>query len=399
MRLPVTVFATILQSCLPEKEGLTCGAGTHEEEGVCVPDEADPDTGDTAERSGGSGGSGGPGGDGDSSDSGGADTGSADSVDVCADGSAPFADLQDAIDAAVDGDVITVCAGTYGGITLRDATLTLEGVEGAELTTIDGDEGTAVTVEGGAVTLRGFRLDSARTTSGVSMLATTDADVSLEDIVIRDRSTFQLLYITRGSLVWDGGEVSGNTLPDSQAMVFDTLDSLDLRHLRVEENYSGSVLFSVYYSETVIENSIFRANEPVTSLMNLWSAGQSIEFRNNVVYGNDVYWGGSPAYLIYVSGSANVYNNIFVGNEIERLFAPDAYASYNGIYDNPIASDYYAETGDVLRDPEFVDPEAGDFRLADGSPCIDAGDPDDELNDTDGTRNDLGAYGGPEGIW
>jgi hypothetical protein len=46
----------------------------------------------------------------------------------------------------------------------------------------------------------------------------------------------------------------------------------------------------------------------------------------------------------------------------------------------------------VLDEPGFVDPEAYNFRLSPDSPAIDAGHPDPEYNDPDGTRNDLGAF-------
>ena len=45
----------------------------------------------------------------------------------------------------------------------------------------------------------------------------------------------------------------------------------------------------------------------------------------------------------------------------------------------------------------FVDAENGDYRLQPGSPCIDAGNPAAVYNDVDGSRNDMGAYGGPRG--
>jgi parallel beta-helix repeat protein len=43
----------------------------------------------------------------------------------------------------------------------------------------------------------------------------------------------------------------------------------------------------------------------------------------------------------------------------------------------------------------FVNYPAADFHLKAGSPAINAGDPAPAYNDPDGTRNDLGAYGGP----
>ena len=60
----------------------------------------------------------------------------------------------------------------------------------------------------------------------------------------------------------------------------------------------------------------------------------------------------------------------------------------------------------IWEDPLFVSMEEGteDYRLQDGSPAIDAGDPDPSYDDahrppSEGTeRNDLGAYGGPDSI-
>lgn len=53
----------------------------------------------------------------------------------------------------------------------------------------------------------------------------------------------------------------------------------------------------------------------------------------------------------------------------------------------------------VQADPLFTDAGAGDFTLQAGSPAIDAGDPDPLYLDPDGTWADIGAYGGPEGVW
>ncbi len=52
--------------------------------------------------------------------------------------------------------------------------------------------------------------------------------------------------------------------------------------------------------------------------------------------------------------------------------------------------------GIVEADPLFADANDGDFSLLPGSPAMDAGDPDPQYNDADGTRNDMGAFGGPE---
>ncbi|RME49773.1 MAG: hypothetical protein D6795_11205, partial [Deltaproteobacteria bacterium] len=58
--------------------------------------------------------------------------------------------------------------------------------------------------------------------------------------------------------------------------------------------------------------------------------------------------------------------------------------------------------GNISVDPRFVDttgddPLAWDLHLSSDSPLIDAGDP--ALLDPDGSRSDIGAYGGPGGDW
>jgi len=49
---------------------------------------------------------------------------------------------------------------------------------------------------------------------------------------------------------------------------------------------------------------------------------------------------------------------------------------------------------DINSDPLFTDFANGDFTLASDSPCIDAGPPDAQYNDRDGSRNDIGMFGG-----
>lgn len=54
-------------------------------------------------------------------------------------------------------------------------------------------------------------------------------------------------------------------------------------------------------------------------------------------------------------------------------------------------------TSDASSQP---DPDAGDFALDPGfSPAIDQGNPLSGYNDVDGSRNDMGAFGGPAGSW
>ncbi|MCK4981114.1 MAG: DUF1565 domain-containing protein, partial [Candidatus Delongbacteria bacterium] len=78
------------------------------------------------------------------------------------------------------------------------------------------------------------------------------------------------------------------------------------------------------------------------------------------------------------------------------------YANSSGLYRDEGTTDYYTastlNTGvaecenNIDGDPMFVDRGNDDYRLRLGSPAIDAGDPDPQFNDPDGSRNDIGAF-------
>jgi hypothetical protein len=70
---------------------------------------------------------------------------------------------------------------------------------------------------------------------------------------------------------------------------------------------------------------------------------------------------------------------------------------YSSFYDND--GDFTgvdgpsADDGNIFSDPLMTE----DWELESDSPCIDAGDPN--VEDPDGSRSDIGAFGGPDGSW
>jgi hypothetical protein len=131
--------------------------------------------------------------------------------------------------------------------------------------------------------------------------------------------------------------------------------------------YTG--IISSITNAKIINNTIYNCYGTNGSGMQI--AGISLVMNNNVVHGSDYgLWNasGSPQYR-----PIGDYNNIFDWGE--------------GNYGN----NWIVGMHDIHSDPEFID--SIDFHLQVGSPCRDSGDPN--IFDPDGTRSDIGAWGGP----
>jgi hypothetical protein len=103
---------------------------------------------------------------------------------------------------------------------------------------------------------------------------------------------------------------------------------------------------------------------------------------------------------IQIGGISLVLNNVVVHSshyglwnaQLSPQYAP--FGDYNNVWDSGIANyndRWVIGEHDISVDPLFQDTLG--FRLLPGSPCINAGDP--ALLDPDGTRSDIGAWGGP----
>jgi hypothetical protein len=118
--------------------------------------------------------------------------------------------------------------------------------------------------------------------------------------------------------------------------------------------------------------------------------------RNNVITEN-----AGPG-IECAQASPHVLNNIITVNQgggIVCKFPETApVITYNAFWQNQPADFLGCHSGaeNHQQDPGFVNVPQGDYRLRSDSPLIDAGAPDVVYHDPDGSRNDLGAYGGPQ---
>lgn len=117
--------------------------------------------------------------------------------------------------------------------------------------------------------------------------------------------------------------------------------------------------------------------------------------RNNVIIEN-----AGPG-IHCAQASPQVLNNALVANAGGGIVCqyPDTepVINYNVFWNNQPADlgGCTPGAGNRFEEPGFVAALQGDYRLRSDSPLVDAGDPEVALYDRDGSRNDIGVYGGP----
>ncbi len=165
------------------------------------------------------------------------------------------------------------------------------------------------------------------------------------------------------------------------------------------------------YSAIVQNNIIINVpGEDVDGIVSGWIEGEVI-IRNNVVIGGTGGIGvdAEKEYNNLVMNSGNggmegmtisyhdsLFNNSITGCGEALLVLDSGYFSYNNSWNNneePSFDRFIDPVGNISSDPMYISDD--DFHLQAFSPLIDAGHPD--YIDVDGSRSDMGAYGGPYG--
>ena len=282
-----------------------------------------------------------------------------------------FQTIQSAIDIATDGDTIIVAEGTYiENIILDGKDLSLIstffrqrdfGIVGR--TIIDGNgTGSVITIQntyGRTIKpyIGGFTITNGNSHYGGG-IQNESANPLIEYCIIEWNTATQGGGIS--SFRWAWGGISNSIIAHNTGMGCYLADN------------SGPIFTNVL----IYDNTSTDVVDGIDCL-----GSSKPKFENVTVYNNNIRLG-----LCNTMWKNSIISPLSVGDFSQWI----RYCNVGG---------YQEHEGNIFSESQFVDAENGDFHLQPTSPCIDAGNPDEEYNDPDGSRNDMGAYGGPGGNW
>jgi hypothetical protein len=353
-------------------------------------------------------------------------------ITVDCEGAGEYLDLPSAIDAADSGDTVEVAPCTYeGSVDFRGREIHIVSTGGPEVTFIiatpdepvvevDRGEGPGTILEGftlvggggperpaideqfSALTLRDVVITG---TSGTFTVYARSAMIRLERVWIDDTNVASegiLVQGRRGALVVtdsvvECGAARVGLQVEHGAGFFDGLTTecpmgTGAEIFHAPSRIQRSVFSGLLYVEnedrtaetTVVEGAVF--------LGGLSAYIASVEVHNAVFEGAGVTSSASTVTLdgsIFTNAACAVQHS---GSGSLRVESSDFYENTSN---NCAGADPVGSNGNIGGNPLFTDARTRDFTLQAGSAAIDAGPAGDTWADVDGSRNDMGAWGGP----
>jgi M6 family metalloprotease-like protein len=185
------------------------------------------------------------------------------------------------------------------------------------------------------------------------------------------------------------------------AMQISSSDNVSISRNLVSNNINtnGTGGIECISSSPLISNNIIVNNDGGFAGAISLKTGSEPTIVNNTIANNDAENGA----IFIFNSTPEIINSIILNEgELFNTINGSVLVSYSCL------SEAFTGTGNIEADPLFIDPSTGNGSVFPGlganwmlqteSLCINAGNPVPYYNDFDGTRNDMGAFGGPDGM-
>ncbi|MCA9751646.1 MAG: right-handed parallel beta-helix repeat-containing protein [Gemmatimonadetes bacterium] len=305
------------------------------------------------------------------------------------DGSGDFTAIQAAVDAAVDGDVLDIGAGTYQEQVVVSKSIDLIGASGASATTIDGNHATrALTFVGDLVAnVEGLTLangDPTPQNSGGGLRVESGAVVTARECVLADN---QASFGGAGFFVWTGAhlsledcEIRGNHAGEAggAGLVSEATASLSGCHIHLNTCDLKSAGVDTYLSSVNVTGCLFEQNVSANV-----SGGLRFERTTGTLSSSTFDRNSSPGpdggtVVVYLSPNTIIERCIFARDlsGVGISYLDDVSSrSCNLFWNNaegPVAGDAI-RPDDFSGNPLFCNADGGDFHVAELSPAAASG--------------------------
>lgn len=357
-------------------------------------------------------------------------------------------DLLKAIKQAREGDTICVQPGKYvGKIDFEGKAITIKSTGGPGVTFLDGG-GTGPVVwfhksEGANSVLSGFTVQNGKAPNGGGILIANASPTIHYNIILGNKAVGAAGGYSRGGgmhvtgasakpvvtcarFVRNDAEFGGgglattyfadpyvrsshfelNTAPYGGAVVSHFNGRLDLATTLILANEAtvdgGGIHSGTPYGNILVRNVCLKDNKASSQGGGIWVPAGLAEVINSTFTGNQATVGGGLAagFGSLVSVSASLFTaNTTGGGSATLVDAGGGNTGvinhYNGFFGNTGATHLgtYGDVGLLFADPALTD--CGGCCPGSVSPAIDAGIPDYHFDEANGTRDDMGACGGP----
>jgi len=322
---------------------------------------------------------------------------------------AEFSTIEEAVKNSAAADTIIVRAGRYricpAGIHITQKNLTLRSAQGAGETVLIGtgeaplisfDQGCQATLDGFTLTVSDSDPNRACPLQGGGIYcAPYSSPTIINNFIVNHKAKFGGgIYCAEFSCP----KIIHNTIVDNRAQVcgggiFSFHASAKIaknRLLRNSASFGGALFCNA--DRSVIKNNLIVKNTASHAGGGCIFIDSSASLVNNTICGNSALFGGG---VFGLAGGFEQLNNILWKNR-DDLCLVDFAMTCRPQFSNITDADYLGVNGNISQDPLFIDPNHGDYRLRPESICHHSGHPQKVYNNPDGSRNTLGAYGGPE---
>jgi hypothetical protein len=311
---------------------------------------------------------------------------------------ADFQTIQAGIDSSRDGDTVLVARGEYSeninfggkaisviGSPANVAAVVLDGNENGSVVRFDHGEDARSVLNGFVIRGGSGSNDPDGDNSGGGILV-LESSPTLTRLMIRDnRADYGAgIYLRDSSPIIRNVDIRSNRAGQRGGGLYCTAESSPIiSYVTICDNLAVQSVGAGIYSFNGCRFTLTNCTVAMNGAQGQGDpAGIMMSRGNHLTLRNCLFWGNGELQINLGTGDNDTlllrYCDIQGGRDDMRMGAMGDFIDWNG-------------NGNFSANPLFREPDAGDYRLTRGSPCIDAGDPDSP-NDLDRTRVDIGAY-------